>query len=974
MAASIELAKAYVQIVPSAEGIQAALQAALGGLPQEGERQGQKTGRSFAAKFASVASRAITAAGLGKALAASLNEGGALQQSLGGVETLFRSSADTVKAYAADAWQSAGLSANDYMQNVSGFAAALRASFDGSEEAVSAAMAESANQAMVDMADNANKMGTAMESIQMAYQGFAKQNYTLLDNLKIGYGGTKAEMERLLADAQELSGVKYDIGNLADVYDAIHVIQQELGITGTTALEASTTLSGSFAAMGAAAQNLLGNLALGEDLQPSLDALGESVHTWLADNLLPMVGNILKGLPQIAGAVLEEMAEQVPVLQPLVNILGFLGEHMDVLAVAATAAAGAMAAYKAQLAVSGIVSAATKALNGMTVAQWASKAAQDALNGAMKANPIGIVVTLLGGLAAALVTAYNTSESFRNKVNAAFTAVHNVVMPVINTLKSALDGLKSAISGAISGVKAFLGMEDSSSGGMSASLGEDMDLIADKAEANALRMENVRKAAQKALTDSVTRTTGGVTGLSGAAEAASKVAASVVESVSDTLTQTVDGVTTTTETIREILSDGTTQQRKIITTTSQEMVDGVLKDVKTVETIAADGTSTIVTEMTEAEKVLLTTSDAVKAAMDALGDSFAYTADEAQLQADRLAVLQAAEQAAQDDVQRMSYLFAQSARETGAASEQTQYLSAQLDKARDTLRSAQEALQDYQKQLDKSAAAQDKFKKSAKDALSALDGFGGSLREMGGLLGSDLIAGLGDILTDMTGGVNTVLNFAASLATLTETLTTLKEAMNALKASEGVAGVLSGLGSMLGLGTAGAATGTAAAGEAAAAGAAAAGGTGILAVIGEALSGPVGWALLAAGAVGAIGLGISAALKKNRESGSAAQAVSSAVNYRDIQDAYWYGNERAFAGYDFRTDPYTFNPQNTALSRYQQQMQAQLARLTAVVQEYLPQTANMQMVLDDGTLVGALTPGINTQLGQLEMLAERGNV
>lgn len=915
MSTAIELAKAYVQIVPSAEGIQAALKDALGSqLPQEGERQGQKTGQSFAAKFASVASKAITAAGLGKALAASLNEGGALQQSLGGVETLFKSSADTVKAYAADAWQSAGLSANDYMQNVSGFAASLRASFSGSEEAVSAAMAESANQAMVDMADNANKMGTAMESIQMAYQGFAKQNYTMLDNLKLGYGGTKEEMQRLLADAEQLSGVKYDIGNLADVYDAIHVIQTELGITGTTAQEASTTLTGSFAAMKAAAQNLLGNLALGEDLQPSLDALGESARTWLVDNLLPMVGNVLKGLPQIAGAVLEEMAEQVPVLQPMVNILGFLGEHMDTLAVAATAAAGAMAAYKAQLAVSGLIAAAAKALNGMTVAQWASKAAQDALNAALSANPIGIVVTLLGGLAAALVTAYNTSENFRNKVNAAFTAVHNVVMPVINALKSALDGLKNAISGAISGVKSFLGMEEASSGGMSVSLGEDMDLIADKAEVNALRMENTLKAAQQALAASVTRTTGGGTGLSGA----------VAEAVT-----------------------------------------------------AASGTAWAVDDAEEAEETLLTTSEAVKAAMAALGDSFAYTADEAQLQADRLAVLQAAAEAAQDDVQRLSYLFAQSARETGAASEQTQYLSTQLDKARDTLQSAQAALEAYRKQLDKAAATQDKFKQSAKDALSALDGFGGSLQDVGELLGSDLVSGLGEILTDMIGGVNTVLNFAASLATLTETLTTLKEAMNALKASEGVAGILSSLGSMLGLGTVGAAAGTAVAGEAAAAagtaGAAAAGGTGLLAVIGEALSGPVGWALLAAVVAGAIGLGISAAVKKNKQSGSAAQAMSSVVNYRDIQDAYWYGNERAFAGYDFRTDPYTFR-QSSVLSQYQQKMQEQLAALTAVVQEYLPQTANTQIVLDDGTLVGALTPGINAQLGQLEVLAERGNV
>ena len=152
---------------------------------------------------------------------------------------------------------------------------------------------------MIDMADNSNKMGTSMESIQMAYQGFAKQNYTMLDNLKLGYGGTKTEMERLLKDAQKITGVKYDINNLADVYSAIHVIQSELDITGTTAKEASTTFTGSFAAMKAAALNVIGGLSLGQDITPALEGLASTVATFLFGNFIPMLTNVLTGLPSM---------------------------------------------------------------------------------------------------------------------------------------------------------------------------------------------------------------------------------------------------------------------------------------------------------------------------------------------------------------------------------------------------------------------------------------------------------------------------------------------------------------------------------------------------------------------------------------------------------------------------------------------------------------------------------------------------
>lgn len=292
------LGKAYVQIVPSAEGISGSIRNVLG---DDVDSAGKEAGENLGSKLMATAKKVIAAAGIGKFIASSLNEGGALQQSLGGVETLFKSSADQVKKYAAESFRTTGLSANEYMENVTGFSASLLQSLGGD----TAKAAKIANTAMIDMADNSNKMGTSMEAIQNAYSGFAKQNYTMLDNLKLGYGGTKTEMERLLKDAQKLTGVKYDINNLSDVYEAIHAVQGELGITGTTAKEASETLQGSFSAMKASFQDLLGNLSLGEDITPQLEALATTTSTWLFGNFLPMVGNILANVPTLIVGVLE---------------------------------------------------------------------------------------------------------------------------------------------------------------------------------------------------------------------------------------------------------------------------------------------------------------------------------------------------------------------------------------------------------------------------------------------------------------------------------------------------------------------------------------------------------------------------------------------------------------------------------------------------------------------------------------------
>lgn len=299
-----ELGQAYVQIMPSAKGISGMIKNAIA---PEASAAGQSAGMTIGSSIASIATKVIAAAGIGKAFSAAISEGANLQQSLGGIDTLFKDSAEKVKGYANEAFRTAGLSANAYMENVTGFSASLLQSLGGD----TAKAADVANMAMIDMSDNANKMGTSMDRIQDAYQGFAKQNYTMLDNLKLGYGGTKTEMERLLADAEKLTGVKYDINNLADVYQAIHAIQGQLDITGTTAKEASSTFSGSFAAMKASAQNVLGKLALGENVLPALQALLDTTSTFLFNNFIPMVSNVFSGLGLLLTEGLSKVASQL---------------------------------------------------------------------------------------------------------------------------------------------------------------------------------------------------------------------------------------------------------------------------------------------------------------------------------------------------------------------------------------------------------------------------------------------------------------------------------------------------------------------------------------------------------------------------------------------------------------------------------------------------------------------------------------
>lgn len=265
---------------------------------------------SAAAKVAKVGAIAITAVatGIGAMTSKAVSYYSDYEQLVGGVETLFKESSEKVVEYANKAYQTAGLSANDYMETVTGFSASLLQSLDGD----TAKATESANMAITDMSDNANKMGTSMEMIQNAYQGFAKQNYTMLDNLKLGYGGTKEEMERLLSDAQAISGIEYDISSFADIVDAIHVVQTEMGITGTTAKEASTTIQGSIGSMKAAFENFLTGMAdPSQDFDALLGNLVDSVVT-VADNLIPRIAATLPRLVNGLISLIQALVPQIP--------------------------------------------------------------------------------------------------------------------------------------------------------------------------------------------------------------------------------------------------------------------------------------------------------------------------------------------------------------------------------------------------------------------------------------------------------------------------------------------------------------------------------------------------------------------------------------------------------------------------------------------------------------------------------------
>lgn len=434
--------------------------------------------------------------GVKSAFSSAIDEGAKLQQSIGGIETLFKDSAGTVKQYANEAFRTAGVSANEYMENVTSFSASLISSLGGD----TAKAAELANTAMTDMSDNANKMGSDMKLITQTYQSLARGNYAMLDNLKLGYGGTKAEMQRLIKDAasykdvQEELNMTVDEGDMsfANMVKAISVVQKKLGITGTTAKEASETFSGSFASMQAAFKDFLGNLTTGGDISKPLENLAKTASTFIFRNFIPMVGNAFKSLPKAISTFLasakpeleaglkkmlpEEMVNNI--MKTFDKVGSFLSSFKNTGAI--TAVAGAFNAVKdaighvfSSLAGSGenfdkiakglgkvvkfLADAATKgaefisslppgaiqtiasAVIGMVAAFKTVSIATKAITGLKTAfgllkialsNPWGLAIAGIGALIGWFIQAYTTSEDFRNKVNEVVEAIGKIASKI----------------------------------------------------------------------------------------------------------------------------------------------------------------------------------------------------------------------------------------------------------------------------------------------------------------------------------------------------------------------------------------------------------------------------------------------------------------------------------------------------------------------------------------------------------------
>lgn len=449
-----------------------------------------------------------------------INAFGNIQQSYGGLDTIYKEASSSAKAYALQA-QKMGISMNTYAEQAVSMGAALKQSLKGDV----AAAAEKANLAISDMADNSAKMGTSIESLQNAYQGFAKGNYTMLDNLKLGFGGTNEEMKRLLktaGDLPEAMGRKFDISSYADIVDAIHLVQENMGVAGVAAAEAQTTIQGSMNAAKASFENLLA--AMGDpdgDVDAAMQTFLESLQTaW--DNLAPTIQTIGKNILEqigkgisaklkpfkddLAGSIgdivksigefIEEIAGDNEVLNGIADAVKFLGENMDKVLPAVGGLTAAIITFNVALSIQSAIQGAAAAFKAFQAANEGATVAQWLLNAAMSANPIAIVVALIAGLVAAIAILWNTNEDFRNGVlniwqtvvdfftktiPSAFTTVidwfkslpsamvsigADIVDGLIGGIKNAWSGLKNMVGdlvgGFVDGVKGMLGIHSPS--------------------------------------------------------------------------------------------------------------------------------------------------------------------------------------------------------------------------------------------------------------------------------------------------------------------------------------------------------------------------------------------------------------------------------------------------------------------------------------------------------------------------------
>lgn len=428
-----------------------------------------KNGLSTAAKVGAAALGAA-ATGVAALTKASVDQYAEYEQLVGGVDTLFKEASNTIQQYASNAYKTAGVSANTYMEQATAFSASLIQSLGGDTQAA----AEYANQAIMDMSDNANKMGTDIESIQQTYQSLMRGNYAMLDNLKLGYGGTKAELERLVADASKLTGEALDPAKFSDVITAIHAVQENMGITGTTAKEAATTIEGSVGMMQAAWTNLLTGIGdENADLDTLIENFVSSVGT-AADNVLPRITQILSGFGTAIQQLAPIIAEQLPaVITGIVPSLVSAGSQLLVGVITGLVSA----APQLVAAVPGIISGFVDAIaaNGPTLLSSGQQLLQMVSTGIVEGFPVilengtTLLTNLIDGIMSALpdliarlpeiITGITNfiSENLPNIVNSGIQILKSLITGIINAIPSLVSALPQIINAIVNGIKSLMG-------------------------------------------------------------------------------------------------------------------------------------------------------------------------------------------------------------------------------------------------------------------------------------------------------------------------------------------------------------------------------------------------------------------------------------------------------------------------------------------------------------------------------------
>lgn len=444
MADGATLGKAYIQIIPSMEGTGSKISAFLNGEGvKAGNEAGEASGKSMMQSLKSTAVKLVSTLAIGATIKKAFDIGADLEQQIGGVETLFAESSAIIRKYADDAYRTAGVSANEYMKNVTSFSASLLQGLGGD----TAKAAEYANTAMVDMSDNANKFGTDIGAIQNAYQGFSKQNYTMLDNLKLGYGGTKEEMQRLIKDAAAVSdSVDAESLSFDNIVQAIHVTQEQMGIMGTTNKEASTTFSGSLGAMKASWDNFLAGLMMngkdGVDMNTYLQPLVDSIGTFVFNNLIPAVGRFVAAVFEAVPGLLEIGLNSIS--ESISEAFGGIIDA-ETVKIAIESIAGAFAAFaatEAVIALPGLIDAISAAITGLSL------------------NPVSLAIAAIAGIIIALTQLWNSNEQFREFVTSTWNAImsflSNLWASISSTAVSTWNGIKNTATSVWNGIESAI--------------------------------------------------------------------------------------------------------------------------------------------------------------------------------------------------------------------------------------------------------------------------------------------------------------------------------------------------------------------------------------------------------------------------------------------------------------------------------------------------------------------------------------